>query len=331
MPGQDSDQDRMEWLRRSRFEAGLILDSSRTNLHHLDHVWHGPQPVNDVNGRDALTETVLQPLSASLEHVEERLDILIAGSFKGSDWTACCGHYAGLWTGPLFGVPATGRPAWLRFGRFERWDGDRIKETWEIFDLPGMMMQADIWPLGPGLGRPLVSPGPATRNGIVLESGSAEEAHRTLTLTEEMIDALLAYDGQDFESMRMPDYWAPHMAWYGPAGIGTMRGYEDYRRGHGKPFLGAFPDRQGALHKCRIAERTYCASTGWPSVQATHSGDTFLGIPATGNRVGMRVMDFWRRDGDLLSENWVYIDMIDLLAQMNVDIFGLMREPIGGS
>ena len=30
----------------------------------------------------------------------------------------------------------------------------------------------------------------------------------------------------------------------------------------------------------------------------------------------MRVMDWWRREGDLLVENWVLIDVIDLLEQL---------------
>jgi hypothetical protein len=35
----------------------------------------------------------------------------------------------------------------------------------------------------------------------------------------------------------------------------------------------------------------------------------------------MRVMDWWRREGDLLVENWVFIDMVDVFLQMGVDIF----------
>lgn len=317
--------DRFERLRRLRLAAGLVRDAKAAGLHVAAHRWHGPHPVNDVDGAEALTERVLQPLAASLDHIEERVDILIAGHFNGSDWTATCGHYAGLWHRALFGIPASGRPAWLRFGRFERWEGDRIVETYELFDLPGMMLQAGVWPMAPGLGRELVSPGPATRDGVVLEAGDPDEAAATLALTEAMIAALLAYDGHDFESMRMPEFWAENMAWYGPAGIGTMRGYADYRRGHGLPFLGTFPDRRGALHKSRIAERSYCASTGWPSVEATHSGGLFMGLPATGRKVGMRVMDFWRAEHGKLVENWVYIDVIDLLRQIGVDVYARME------
>jgi hypothetical protein len=35
-------------------------------------------------------------------------------------------------------------------------------------------------------------------------------------------------------------------------------------------------------------------------------------------------MDFWRRDGDRLAENWVFIDIPDLLRQLGVDLFARM-------
>jgi hypothetical protein len=108
--------DRFERLRRMRVSAGLVTDPAAAGLHAQDHVWHGPHPINDVAGAEALGETVLRPMGAALERLEERLDILIAGSFDGGDWTAACGHYCGLWTQDLFGIPASGEPAWLRFG-----------------------------------------------------------------------------------------------------------------------------------------------------------------------------------------------------------------------
>ena len=32
-------------------------------------------------------------------------------------------------------------------------------------------------------------------------------------------------------------------------------------------------------------------------------------------------MDWWRRDGDLLAENWVLIDIPDLLRQLGMELF----------
>jgi hypothetical protein len=35
----------------------------------------------------------------------------------------------------------------------------------------------------------------------------------------------------------------------------------------------------------------------------------------------MRVMDWWKREGNRLTENWVFIDMVDLFRQLDVDLF----------
>jgi hypothetical protein len=40
-------------------------------------------------------------------------------------------------------------------------------------------------------------------------------------------------------------------------------------------------------------------------------------------------MDIWRREGDLLKENWVGIDIIDMCMQMGLDVFAMMKEQLG--
>jgi predicted ester cyclase len=51
----------------------------------------------------------------------------------------------------------------------------------------------------------------------------------------------------------------------------------------------------------------------------THRGD-YLGTPATGRAMTCRVMDFWRVQDGTIRENWVLLDLIDLFAQMGVDL-----------
>ena len=41
---------------------------------------------------------------------------------------------------------------------------------------------------------------------------------------------------------------------------------------------------------------------------------------AQNKRITQRIMDYWRRDGDMLVENWVFIDMIDLLGQFGIEL-----------
>jgi predicted ester cyclase len=137
--------------------------------------------------------------------------------------------------------------------------------------------------------------------------------------------ALGTFDGKSVESMRHGQYWSENFMWYGPSGIGTTRGMHGFRAHHQIPFLTGFPDRKGAGHYVRIADGDYVVTGGWPSVTGTHLGE-WLGLPATGKRVDMRVMDFYRLDGEKIAENWVPIDILYILLQMGFDVFARMRH-----
>ena len=291
-----------------------------------NHRLHCFAPINTVDGRGAYQDQLLDPLHAAFPHGEERSDIRLAGQYQGGDWVASSGHIAGLFEADLFGIPATGRAALVRFGRFERHEHGRIAETILIIDLPALMMQAGCWPCGPALGPSFPAPGPATHDGIVQPGDAGGEA--SLALVNAMIGGLHEFDGS-LKSMGMRDYWTDDFWWYGPAPIGNFRGHSDYERGHQLPFLTAFPDRVGGNHRARIGEGLYVASTGWPSITATHAGGGWLGLAPSGRQVTMRVMDFWRMeragDSNRLTENWVMIDIPDLLLQMGIDVFERMN------
>jgi hypothetical protein len=282
-------------------------------------------PVDSLAGSAQLVERLLDPLAAAFPHGEDRLDILIAGRFREGLWTASTGHIAGLFEAALWGIPATGLPAFLRYARFEKWDGGQVSEIILLLDLPDLMMQAGVWPLALPLGKRLLVPGPSTRDGYLDGEGDSLEAAASLKAVEAMIAGLMRYDGKTLSSMGMVDHWHPRFWWFGPAPIGSFCGHADYERGHQGPFLNAFPDRVGGNHRSRIGERSYVASTGWPSIRATHLGSGFLGLPRTERAVTMRVMDFWRAEGGRLKENWVFIDLVDLARQLDLDIFARMR------
>ena len=54
--------------------------------------------------------------------------------------------------------------------------------------------------------------------------------------------------------------------------------------------------------------------------EATHSGE-FMGIAATGKRVEIRYMDFWKVQQGKIVDNWVMVDFPHILAQLGVDVF----------
>jgi predicted ester cyclase len=295
-------------------------------LYAKDCNFNAGAPVDYCAGRDAIIERLWQPLVHGFPDLERRTDIMLGGQFKDGQWITTTGNFVGHFQNDLYGLKASGRPHFIRYAWFDRIEGDQVVESYVLLDLTRLMIETNQWPLRPQLGESW-SPAPATQDGIILGTADESESDKSLKLVEAMIAGLMSYDGQSLASMGMKRFWTPQFHWYGPGGIGSARGHADYERAHQGPFLKAFPDRIGGNHKCRIGEGGYVASTGWPSINATHVGDDWIGIPATGKRITQRIMDYWRRDGELLAENWVFIDMVDLIAQFGIDLLPNRERP----
>lgn len=63
-----------------------------------------------------------------------------------------------------------------------------------------------------------------------------------------------------------------------------------------------------------------------PSMTMTHLGP-YLGVPPTGRKLSLRVMmDFWRCRAGAIMENWVLLDLVDLFAQMDIDLIRRSKE-----
>jgi predicted ester cyclase len=302
-----------------------VADTVRAYVN-SDVSWNGPHPINQIQGVDALISKYWQPLLHAFPYLRRRTDILFGGSFDGHDWVCATGYLIGRFVHDWLGIPATGIGTYIRFGEFSSLRDGKIDQTYVILDVLDVLRQTGFR-LPPNYGgQEWVVPGPITADGLLLAPQNDVETARSLDLVEAMLfKGLRGFAGGDLKVMGMARYWHPDMFWYGPCGIGTTYGLKGFEDSHQAPFLHAFPDRVGGNHKARFAEGIYVASTGWPSLRCTHTGE-YLGVPATGNKIGMRVMDWWRRDGDLLVENWVFIDMVDLFLQMGVDIFARLQQ-----
>ncbi len=309
--------------------------------------WHVFHPINELVGTTAAMAGFYSPLQAAFPDLERRIDIFFAGEWISPApgelahsppdvraegfWATATGHYIGTFKQPFLGIPATGEIATLRFGEFYRWVpdargvGGRIVEARVLLDIVDLARQAGRRLLPPSPGTDWLVPGPAPHNGILLGATDPATGQESLRRTLAMFRGLWDYDGVRLASMGMERFWHPNMMWYGPCGIGSTRGIRGFQRHHQAPFLHAFPDRRGAGHRARFAEGPYVASTGWPSVLATHAG-SYLGVPATQRTMGMRVADWWRSDGHLLTENWVLIDLPHLMLQMDVDLMAALRD-----
>jgi predicted ester cyclase len=295
-----------------------------------DVAWTGFHPFNELTGRAAVVDDWWRPLRAAFPDVRRDTTILLGGVFEGKAWVSATGCFIGTFAADWVGIPATGKTTSIRWGEFCAVRDGKIIEAYLLLDLVDVMRQAGyrVFPPAPGED---YWPRPFGEEGVLLAPQDDAESLRSLRLVEAMIGGLGKFDGADASKMGQMAFWTPDMHWYGPCGIGSSRDRKEYERNHQTPFLTAFPDRKGfthpdgGRHKARIAEGNFVASTGWPSVRATHLGP-YLGTPPTGVRVGMRVADWWRRKGDKLVQNWVFIDLPHLFLQMGVDLFARLRE-----
>ncbi|WP_224823274.1 nuclear transport factor 2 family protein [Cognatishimia sp. MH4019] len=323
-------------LRQTSYQLLSDLSEGRdvAEIYHPNARFFGVHPFNERIGIEAIADVWTQ-LRAALPDLERRSLTHLAGpnlpdarvsTPRAAHLVAAMGHFQGRFLADLCDIPATGKTVTLRFCEAHELVDGKIATTYLMLDLADLMLQAGVWPFVRALGAEQQWYGPATSDGLRLEGNATDTASMDVVLT--MHAALLRFDGKSLESMPHADYWHPDFMWYGPAGIGTTRGLEEFRAHHQIPFLTGFPDRAGAGHYIRISDGDYAVTGGWPSVSGTHLGP-WLGMPATGKRINMRVMDFYRLADGRIRENWVPIDIIDIARQMGVDAFERVRHMTG--
>ncbi len=294
------------------------------------------KPFEEIKGIDGYAGEFWLPLMKSFPDLENQTYILIGGEYEGRNYVSCTGNFVGTWEKNWLGIPATNQPVWLRYAAHFLFSKGKIVKAWYFFDILDVMRQAGFNFL-PAKGIEWVPPIPMTGDGIVDYPTDEKEGQKTLALTNAMLDALGEYDGKTLESMGQERFWdVKSMMWYGPSGIGTTRGLKGFQNNHQIPFLKGFPDRgitpkKGKDHFTQIGDGNYSCDFGFPAMYGTHNGDGWLGLNATGNRITLRVVDYWRREEDRLKENWVFIDLVDVLEQLGIDVFKLMHKEIKNS
>lgn len=283
--------------------------------------WHFGHPINSVADSRAAYSSFFQPLKAAMPDLECRLELLLGGDFDGRRWIGAMGRFTGNLTTSFLGIKPTDKIASLRFGSFHAVENGRFGESFMLFDLMALMLDAGCWFLPPSRGQEHIFYPPATQDGILLDAQDPTDGAKTVKLAEAMAGGLRDFDGKTLASMGQERFWHPKMMWYGPAGIGSTRGLKGFQDRHQIPFLKAFPDRVGGNHRSRFGEGHYAGWVGWPSIKATHRGGNWLGLAPTDKPVTMRVMDFYRREDDFLRENWVFIDLLGIQSQLGLDPF----------
>ncbi|MEM9603528.1 MAG: nuclear transport factor 2 family protein [Pseudomonadota bacterium] len=293
-------------------------------FYHPDAAIHVVHPFNTLAGPAALHTDVIAPLRHAFDHLQQRRYIAFGGECDGAQWVTGTGYFSGLFARDWLGIKATGDLAHLRFGEFHRMQDGCAIETYLFLDIPELMIAAGQWPIatGPGLRRGYTAylPGPLTGDGLQWHENEPARGASSVAMVTAMLRALAT------EDQAWRPYWCDDMLWYGPAAFGSFIGlgaFADFQ----VPFENAFSEWIGGAvvgsktrHFARFADGDYICSGGWPSLNMVQA-KPFLEQPVTDKRLTMRVSDWWRREGDLLAENWVFVDIPDVLLQLGFDVF----------
>ena len=289
------------------------------------------EPVNEIQGKEELIYKFFSPMLNSFPDLYRRTDIFFSGIFEDQEWVTSSGHFVGTFTNNWMGIPANNQLTYLRYGEFHRMKNNKAVETFLFFDLIDLLRQIDKWPLKiNSLGNEQFVPGPITSDGILLANQDSLQTKKSLIMVEEMLKNLYT------KKQTWRKYWHPNMMWYGPSGYGSYIGvdgfasfqlpYESVFDTYRKGTFSMTCEKESKLdlavkgHFARFSEGNFVASGGWPS-HGGHLCKDWLGIKANGQQFTCRVSDWWRREGNLLIENWVFVDLIDMLKQLDYDVF----------
>ena len=134
----------------------------------------------------------------------------------------------------------------------------------------------------------------------------------TQRVIESMVDGL-----NDHRIDDIGEFFASSFRWIGNFGCGTKRNLREFQDNWQKPFQAAFSDKV-CIDEARIFMGEWGAAFG--RQEAVHSGE-FMGVSATGKRVEIRYMDFWKVVDGKIVDNYVSVDFAWILMQLGVDVF----------
>lgn len=322
--------------------AADIADTEATlrRFCHADAVWRIFHPFGELAGVAETAARFWRPLKASFPDHEQRIGLAIGGAYEGRACVSTLGNLQGNFTTPWLGIPPTHGLVLQRFGFCATVRDGLIASAYVLLDVLDVMQQARVYPLRRMPGSDVQWPLPPAESGNRIAAHDPERGAHTLRIVNEMQSGLA--EGDDLKDLaklrnRHSPHWHRDMNWYGPAGIGSSRGQRGFLDYHGALFIQAFPDRSGIERAhgddearpgsyMSVGDGLFAVTTGWPLMRGTHTGGGWLGVPPSGREVTMRVADWYRADEDgKLIDNWVMIDLLDILAQFGFDVLDDMR------
>ncbi|MEM6889615.1 MAG: ester cyclase [Pseudomonadota bacterium] len=226
---------------------------------------------------------------------------------EDGDWAACVGVCHATHSGEFMGIAATGRPLTIPYVDFWQVRNNRIAYNKVNVDLASVAAQLG-WDVFRGQGWDRLDP-PVTRlwRGKHGHGASA----KPLDVVQSMEAALQRSE------VDVSEFFHEDFVWDANYGCGLKHGLEEFETGWYLPFRESFGNRDFVTpHFMQDGDWAAC----FGACHATLERD-FLGIQATGQKIRIPYIDFWRIEGVKIAENLVRVDFASIAEQLGVDLF----------
>lgn len=267
----------------------------------------GPATVGAIDGSHAVHDQINEPLLDALLKPRWAPRAFIGG-FHGEElWVAHIGTLSGVFVRDLWGIPASGRQASIRFGEFSRVAGDRIHEVRSVVDLPWLAAQAGLDSIPEASAAP-EPPAPPVRS---FHPEAAAPTSTDTTATAILLEQLLDRWRGSADEPGLSDLWSTDAEVRGSYGLDQIRWH-----GAGADHLVDVPG--GPLPACDPADLVTITEGDVAAV---------LGRPAPGqhDRPELRVMAFLTRSGASFTDAQVLVDLVNLTERSDLDLLGTGR------
>ena len=246
---------------------------------HDDFIWDGNAGCGRKSGLRDFEQGWQQPFRAAFDN--RRFDTKIW--LEDGNWAACVGTCHATHSGAFMGIPATGRPLRIPYVDFWQVRDGRIAYNKVNVDLASVAAQLG-WDIFDGKGWDRLDL-PVTR----LWRG--KQCHGAIVKPLDVVHAMEA--ALQRSDVDVSDFFHEDFVWDANYGCGLKHGLSEFESGWYLPFRNLFGNRDFATEHF-MQDGDWAACFG--ACHATLDRD-FMGIRATGQKIRIPYIDFWRVEG----------------------------------
>ena len=287
-------------------EMELALGRAETDMSpwfHEDFIWDGNAGCGRKNGLQEFEQGWQQPFRAAFGN--RRFDTTVW--LEDGDWAACVGTCHATHSGDFMGISATGRPVHVPYVDFWKIQDGRVAYNKVNVDFACVAAQLG-WDVFKGKGWDRMDP-PVSRlwHGKHGQGATA----RPLDVVQSMEAALQRSD------VDVSEFFHEDFVWDANYGCGLKHGLQEFESGWYHPFREHFGNRD-FVSQHFMQDSDWAACFG--ACRATLERD-FMSIRATGQKIRVPYIDFWRIEGTKIAENIVRVDFASIMEQLGRDAF----------